>query len=179
MDSDLAAFLGRRIPAATETVDWGDGFRFRAAVYLGGAVPPLAFVTSVRAVVLRGGEVLVQRDRTRRHVLPGGRREPGEAPEATLAREVREETGWSLRDTAPIGVLHYRHRAPRPPGYAYPYPDFLQMVYVGYAATFDPKVRLDDGFEIDTAFLPVAEARGLGLSRLDLVMLDAAVARAE
>ena len=179
MDPDLASFLGSRDPVVTEPVDWGNGFKFRVDAYLGGESPPLAFVTSVRAVVLRGAEVLVQRDRTTRHLLPGGRREPGEPPAAALAREVREETGWSLRSAAVLGFLRYHHLDPRPPDYPYPYPEFLHIVSVGWASTYSPAARLDDGYEIDSTFLPVAAVLALGVSRRERVFLEAALSAGE
>ena len=68
----------------------------------------------VGAAIVRDGRVLACRrtaplDAAGRGELPGGKVEPGEAPEAALVREVREElgcdiavTGW-LEDETPIG----------------------------------------------------------------------------
>ena len=181
MDPELAAFLDPHPPLVTDEVDWGNGFRFLVAAALTDQPPPLAFVTSARAVVLRGGgaevAVLVQTDRGSRHVLPGGRREPGELPAATLRREVREETGWELGATAPLGFLHFHHLSSKPTGYPYPYPDFLNVVSVAWASTFSPGARLNDGYELDSAFLPVDRARALGLTRREPVFLDVAAGR--
>ena len=57
--------------------------------------PPLQVVA---AVIERGGKILIaQRKRAGKHPLkwefPGGKVEPGEAPLAALARELREELG--------------------------------------------------------------------------------------
>lgn len=175
MDHNLAAFLGDRAPVVTEPVASGDRFRFRVAAYLGADDPPLPLVTSVRAVVLRHGRVLVQRDRTSRHILPGGRRDPGEPPDATVGREVREETGWELGEIALVGFMHYHHVDPRPAGHPYPYPDFVQMVYAGRAISFSAAAKLDDGFEVETTFRPLADARCLHLPRRELAYLAAAL----
>ena len=68
----------------------------------------------VGAAIVRDGRVLACRrtappEAAGRWELPGGKVEPGEAPEAALVREVREELGcdiavtaW-LADEAPIG----------------------------------------------------------------------------
>lgn len=120
--------------------------------------------------------MLVQRDRDGRHILPGGRREPGEPPEATLRRELLEETGWTLTAPSQIGVLHFHHRDPAPSDHPYPAPDFLQVVYVGRASTSAAAAKLDDGFELETAFLPVAAARALDPTRCELVLPDTATA---
>ena len=175
MEPDLAAFLLGRWPVVTEAVDWGNGFRFRVAAYLGDELPPVAYVTSVRAVVLRDGLVLVQRDRDGLHVRPGGRREAGEPLEATLHREVREETGWTLCSVSVLGFMRYHHLDPKPPAHPYPHPDFLQVVYAARADTFSADARLDDGYEVESAFRSVAEIRTLGLSRRERVYLDTAL----
>ena len=47
-------------------------------------------------------------------ILPGGRIEPGESPEQTLAREIREELSSNLLNPAPIGV--YEDQAAGEPG---------------------------------------------------------------
>jgi 8-oxo-dGTP diphosphatase len=75
--------------------------------------------TVVAAVIERAGQVLIaQRKRTGQHPLkwefPGGKVEPGEAPEAALARELEEELGIRARVDAAIGGYEYQYpgRAP-------------------------------------------------------------------
>ena len=175
MGADLVAFLAGRTAAASESVTWGERMRLRATAYLSGEAPPLPYVTSVRAVVVRDGSVLVQRDRDSRHVLPGGRRKEGESPEATLRREVAEETGWSLGRVALLGFTHFRHLDPKPRDYAYPYPDFFWLVYAAEALRFTPEAKLDDGYELGSEFLPIEVARALTLTTCQRVYLDAAL----
>ncbi len=175
MEADLAAFLAGRSPVATDSVSWGERMHLRATTYLSRDPPPPSSVTSVRAVLLRNGSVLVQQDRDSRHVLPGGRREAGESVETTLRREVAEETGWSLGWVTLLGFTHFHHRDPKPPGYAYPHPDFCWLVYAAEAATFSPEVKLDDGYEVGSAFLPVEAVRALALTHYERVYLEAAL----
>lgn len=175
MESDLSRFRARHSPVVTESVAWGNQFRFRIASYLCDEFPPLGFVTSVRAVVLLDGLALLQRDQDSLHILPGGRREAGEPPEATLRREVREETGWTLDLVSVLGFMLYHHLDPKPPDHPYPHPDFVQIVYAGRAARFSAEAKLDDGYEVESTLLPVANLQGLGLSQRELVYLDAAL----
>jgi 8-oxo-dGTP pyrophosphatase MutT (NUDIX family) len=143
------------------------------AAYLDAALPPLAYVSSVRGMVLREGDVLVfaDADGTPR-VLPGGRCVPGETLQATLRRELLEETGWTLGASAPLGFLHFRHLGPRRPGYRYPYPDFLQAVYAVEAATWRAGALVADPYVTRTRLLPVAEVGQLPLLPLDGLFLD-------
>ncbi len=87
----------------------------------------------MRAVVTQGENALVITSPDREHILPGGRREPGESLIETLRREALEEAGWSLRSLRLLGFKHFHHIIPRPDNhpYPYPYPDFLQVVYPG------------------------------------------------
>ena len=39
--------------------------------------------------------------------FPGGRVEPGEAPEQAVVREFAEETGFTVRVTAPLGIIRH------------------------------------------------------------------------
>lgn len=175
MSVDLDRFLVRHMPMVSEHVAWGERMRLRATAYLTRVVPPQRYVTSVRAVVLRDESVLVQQDHDSRHVLPGGRREGNESLEATLRREVGEETGWSLGEAGPLGFIHFRHLDPVPPDYAYSYPDFCQLVFMAEATVHSADARLDDGYEIGSEFVSIPEARHLSLTRIERTFLDAAL----
>ena len=177
MDFELDRFLTQCTPLVSEAVTWGERMRLRATAYLGHDLPPLRYVTSVRAVVLRHGSVLVQQDRDSRHILPGGRREGAESPEATLRREITEETGWSVGTVDLLGFMHFRHLDPMQPGYRYPYPDFFQLIHVADASAYSPEARLDDGYEVASAFVSLDEARRLPLTEKELIYLDAAMQR--
>lgn len=163
-----------RPPDAEDEDTWG-ALRLRVHTYLTEQFPPLELVTSVRAVVLRGAEVLVVRDPTRQHVLPGGRREPAETLEQTLRREVLEETGWELGPPHLIGVIHFRHLTDRPPDYAYPYPDFLQLAYAVEAVRHVPLAQVSGDYELEARLCPLPEVEHLALRRGERVLLQAAL----
>ena len=175
MKAELERFLERHPPLVSETVTWGDQMRLQVTSCLSQDAPPLRYVTSVRAVVLRRGVVLVQQDRDSRHILPGGRREGDEALDATLRREIAEETGWSLGNVDLLGFIHFLHLDPLPPGYRYPYPDFFQLIHVAEAVAYSPETRLDDGYEVGSEFLSLDAARRLPLTEKELRYLDAAM----
>jgi 8-oxo-dGTP diphosphatase len=176
--SALADFLARYRPQAEEIVPWDD-LRLRVTSYLCGEPPPLELVTSVRAIVLNDASVIVVRAPEGMHLLPGGRREPGEALVDTLTREVLEETGWTIGQIQLIGVKHYHHLTPEPAGYPYPYPDFLQLIYHAAAVQYLPEAREIDGYEIETKLMPIAEALRLPLVASDHLWVRAAAAGLE
>ena len=67
---------------------------------------------SYGGVVVRGGDVMVIVPRGRRRVLglPKGGPMPGESPEETAAREVREETGITATVGDRLGQVDYSYR---------------------------------------------------------------------
>jgi 8-oxo-dGTP pyrophosphatase MutT (NUDIX family) len=67
---------------------------------------------SFGGVVIRGDEVLVITPTGRPQIatLPKGGPRPGERPEETAAREVREETGVDARIVERLGDVNYRYR---------------------------------------------------------------------
>jgi 8-oxo-dGTP pyrophosphatase MutT (NUDIX family) len=168
-------FLGKYKPEAEEIVHWDD-LLLQVTSYLCNETPPLAFVTSVRAIVLNGSSVILVHAPDGTHILPGGRRESGEALIDTLMREVLEETGWTIDQLQLLGVKHYHHLTPIPPDYRYPYPDFLQMIYRARAQHYLPNAREIDGYEIETKFIPTAEAVQLPLAPSDHMWLRTALA---
>jgi 8-oxo-dGTP pyrophosphatase MutT (NUDIX family) len=172
--SPLAAFLAQYQPGTEEIVYW-DTLRLHVTSYLCAELPPLAFVTSVRAVVLKDSSVMVVRDPDSTHILPGGRREPDEALIDTLTREVLEETGWAIDEPRLLGIKHFHHLTSIPPKYRYPYPDFLQVVYCARARHYFPDAREVDGYELETKFMPIEEALQMPLAPNDRLWLQSAL----
>jgi 8-oxo-dGTP pyrophosphatase MutT (NUDIX family) len=144
-----------------DTVAW-DELRLARRLVLTEEPPPLELTTSARAVIFRGAMVVVVADAGgASHVMPGGRREDGESVDATARREVLEECGWRVGTLRPLGVLHFRHLTPRPEGYPYPYPDFLQALFVAEAESFERGAIRREGWEKSSRLTPVSRAKDL------------------
>lgn len=169
MENDLAEYFHALSPCAKDLLPGPTG-TLRLACYLTDKTPPLQYVISARAVVTNGHQVLVVQEPGVRHVfgnphiLPGGRLELKETPEDTVRREVMEETGWRLSCIRPIGILHFTFIDPKPEGYPYPYPDFIQIVYVACPGAHYPDPKEVAGYELESEFVQVAEARQLPLN---------------
>jgi hypothetical protein len=71
---------------------------------------------------------------------------------------VKEESGWTLMDAEYLGFMHFHHLAPKPEGYRYAYPDFLQVLYRGEAGEYRVWEREIGGYEIDADFQLISEA---------------------
>ena len=156
------------------TVSWGD-LRLRETAYLSAAPPPERSVTSVRALVLKAGEILLERSPNEVHIVPGGRREAGESYEETVRREVLEESGWHIEGLRLLGFKHFRHLTPEPPDYPYPYPDFTQLVYGARATVHEPAALTHD-YELGAEFVGLDDARLKGLPADQTKYLEAALA---
>lgn len=172
-------FLSRHTPLASGDEVWGSPEfpqPLRLTWYRTAEAPPPAYVTSVRAIVFQGDAVLVVREPSGQpYIIPGGRCEAGESPEATVRREVLEEVGWALGPLTPCGFVHLRNLGPCPPEHPYPYPDVFQTIYIAEAATYRPESLIFDEWVASSAFVPIAEARLLPLRAGELALLDAAV----
>jgi ADP-ribose pyrophosphatase YjhB (NUDIX family) len=171
MQPDLQTFLASLQPTTTEVVRW-DTLELRVYSYLTTLKPPIALITSVRAIVLRANEILTVRDPTSVHIMPGGRCESGETWEQTVSREVIEETGWALDNLDYIGFNHYHHLTPRPADYPYPYPDFLQVIYHANATIYQPEARESNGYELESDFYPLAQRESLRLKPNEFAFLN-------
>jgi ADP-ribose pyrophosphatase YjhB (NUDIX family) len=127
---------------------------------------PLETISSIRCIVRVGEKYVFCENKSGRHPWPGGRRNPGESFADTAARELHEETGWLLEQDSlrQLGWLRLRHLGPEPAGNSGPYPDFLQLVYVGEAGRRDGDLAADadwtdpDGYELDSSLVTLAEA---------------------
>ena len=176
MHADLAEYLARGEVIARERQVWGAATALDVASCLCAALPPLAYITSVRAIVFRGDELLAAQQGAVWHIMPGGRREGDEPLATTLEREVLEESGWTIADATLIGYLHLHHLTPRPPGHPWPHPDFLQPIYLAQAADFRPEALLPNEYEpAPYTFRPVAEVLTLALPLVERRFLDAIV----
>lgn len=147
VDPRLLAFIADLTPIEAESGKWPDGHEFVLSSYFTEAVPPLDLVTSVRAVVVRNGGLLVFDDDVGPHIIPGGRVEAGETPLVTLTRELREEIGCEISgEPALLGFIRVHHAGPKPQGYPYPFPDDLHLMYLvetagdAMASTTEPLV---------------------------------------
>ncbi len=150
--STLHDYLAMHRAQSDAIVDWPQS-RLRLRAYRTQLLPPDALITSVRAVVSTAQEVLVLRNPHETHILPGGRREPGESFLETLQREIWEESGWIVAVGPLLGVRHFQHLTPRPPQHASPYPDFFQLVYYARPVRHDPAHQHTDSYEEDAAML--------------------------
>ncbi|WP_067821676.1 NUDIX hydrolase [Actinomadura kijaniata] len=72
--------------------------------------PPLVWPVSVKGVAVGGGDrVVLLRNERDEWELPGGRLERGDlTPEATVEREISEETGWTVEAGPLLDVWIYQ-----------------------------------------------------------------------
>jgi 8-oxo-dGTP pyrophosphatase MutT (NUDIX family) len=174
--ADLKIFLARLVPKIREVVIWGD-LRFNVTSYVCNGLPPLEYITSVRAIVCTHQDVLLVRDPESVHIQPGGRREEGESLEQTLRREVLEETGWIIESPQLLGIKHFCHLTPRPIDYPYPYPDFLQMIYSARPERYSAEARRTDGYELSATLVPIAGLDQFPLATSERMFLQVALSQ--
>jgi hypothetical protein len=72
-----------------------------------------------------------------------------------------------------IGVRHFHHLTPAPLRWPYPYPDFLQVVFVGRARALLDEHKLEE--EISAYLRPLQDVRAMGLPDDQIIYLDAAL----
>ena len=108
---------------------------------------------SYGGVVVRGDEVIVIVPRGRRRVLglPKGGANPGETPEQTAEREVREETGITARASERLGQVDYSYRRGG---------RVIAKTVHFYLCRFEAGDTADHDHEVDDArWMPLREAR--------------------
>ena len=168
-------FLKRYAPLATEKSIWRGGeIKLIVSSYLTDDQPPPELVSSVRALVFRGDNILLMRNRGGIHILPGGRIEPGETQLDALRREILEEAVVRITDIQSLGFMHLRHQTPKPPNYPYPYPDFFWPVFTTHYHSNSDAQRRPDDYEISAEFVPIARLSDMRIRSLELAFLDSA-----
>jgi 8-oxo-dGTP pyrophosphatase MutT (NUDIX family) len=172
---ELIDVLHGLTPVTSQLVSWGE-LRLRVSAYLSERRMPEPLITSVRCLVQIDGLIVVTESPDDINIWPGGRREAGETMRQTAVREVYEETGYQL---APeplqlLGFLHLEHLAPPPADYAYPHPDFLQLVFCGSASDRQSDKWQDSDGYVQRSWLETpVRARQLDLDPVSLPFLDA------
>ena len=174
MIPELETFLVDLQPEVREEDAWEE-LRLTVTSYLTQHLPPTALITSVRAVAFKDDHVLAIREPHFVHILPGGRVEDGESFMDTLTRELLEETGWTVRDPRQLGFMHFHHTTPKRKGCKYPYPDFLQLVYMVEAEERNSSARIDGDYVIDCSLVPILDTRALNLSEAQNLFLSTAL----
>ncbi len=165
-------------PAAEEDAAWADGrIRLRVRSYLSKTQPPREMITSARALVIRGTDVLVMSNRDRTHIMPGGRLEEDETPEEALRRELLEETGLEIVELDLLGFMHLRHLTVKPEDYAFPYPDFFWLIYAAEATTGTLPRPMTGDYEAESSFTSLINVRALELTPSEHCYLTSALSK--
>jgi 8-oxo-dGTP pyrophosphatase MutT (NUDIX family) len=108
---------------------------------------------SYGGVVVRGRDVIVIVPRGRRRVLglPKGGPDPGESPQQTAAREVREETGIVAEVRDRLGQVDYSYRRGG---------RWIEKTVHFYLCMFEAGDTADHDHEVDDArWIPLEQAR--------------------
>jgi 8-oxo-dGTP pyrophosphatase MutT (NUDIX family) len=167
---ELQPYLARHRSFGGWREAW-DGVPLEFRACLADELPPHSFVASVRGVVLRGDDVVMQ---TASRILSfGGRGEPGETIEQTLIREVGEETGWLVEPIGVIGFIHARHLDAQRPKWGRPAPDFVDPLFAVAAVRYEPARKLPGEAACDLVAL--AEIQRLGLDPINMTYLHEAL----
>lgn len=175
MKPDLLEFLASGTCLYREGVSWGM-LRLHISYYLGVKPSPPEYISSVRAIVFRQHSILVITDaRGEKYIIPGGRKQKGEDPAATLRRELLEESGWEIGNVVQLGFMHFHHLSAKPDNYEYPYPDFVWPVYVADALRSVPSARVPEETAMQADFVPIANVLRLPHNPGQRALLNAAI----
>lgn len=109
---------------------------------------------TVAAVVRRDSKFLLVEEHTERGALfnqPAGHLDPGESLLEAVVRETLEETAYTFKPSALIGIYHYHHAARDT--------TYLRFAFAGEVNGHDAKRELDTGI-IRAVWLTPEEIRG-------------------
>jgi ADP-ribose pyrophosphatase YjhB (NUDIX family) len=159
---DLTRYLAVH-PWHHETIErWPVQGELRLRLAFARDLPPPQVTSSILAIVINSrAQVLYlwpsQPSGSIAHLLIGGRPKFNEPPEATVIREVGEETGWRVEPGRMIGFRHFFHLGHRSEQSDRPYPDFVQPIYAALAVEFDKSLLVKED-QIEAEFIDFATA---------------------
>jgi ADP-ribose pyrophosphatase YjhB (NUDIX family) len=170
---EIINYFQRLEPQTQTIIQWHQSTLLLTS-YLCAVLPPIDHISSVRAIVTTKTHVLTLENADELHIIPGGRLETGETLAQALVREVAEETGWRIEIHSQLGVRHYKHLTPKPPGYRYPYPDFFHVIYRASPILFDERARTISDYELRSSMRLIDEVTTLPITPDQLAFLYAA-----
>jgi ADP-ribose pyrophosphatase YjhB (NUDIX family) len=162
-----------------QRVTWPNELELELSVYAGdheGIADDL--IRSVRCITRVGDGIVYCTTPHDSHIVPGGRREPGETLAETACREVREETGWIVdpESLVQLGLFHIEFLNPEKTDPVLPSPDIVQIIFTGTAVDRDCGVdevwKDTEGWEQESRVVPLAEIDALDLSEDQQIFVE-------
>lgn len=119
--------------------------------------------TAVVCIPTDGQKLLIVRHKLRGWELPGGHKEEGETLVQTVAREVEEESGYSIQTPVPFGHQKFTYREPvnEPPYPPYPHPVAYIAYFYGLLTTQAPRHPMSSQEIAGVGLFSLEEACGL------------------
>ena len=134
--------------------------------------PRRLLLVAAAALIDGSGRVLVTQRPLHKQLgglweFPGGKVEPGEAPEAALVRELKEELDLTVEPDALDPFAFASHA----------YPDFHLLMPLYIATQWRGALKADPNAAQDIAWLKPQELRGYAMPPADVVLVDRLVER--